>query len=292
MSAARSVTATFSGGSSAQVALTVAVTGHGTVTGGGITCGNGRAACTARQRQGASVGLTATRATGRDVRRLGRGLQRQDADLHGGDGRGEAGDRRLFRRLRAGDRLCRVAQPGPTGGLADGDRLPGHAPLPHEPNGAGPACRRCAPEGFRRRSRSPPQPGAATVGPFPVAKPGFYTFDLRLGSRAPALDGLSRTLRRAGGVEPVHAHPRAAQRSTTRARSGRSPSTSGRRSRPAPSCGSSAAGCSPGRCASRSGSERRLPGRSCSLPGSYRIRLVATDAYGRVRTLTWYALLP
>jgi hypothetical protein len=27
-------------------------------------------------------------------------------------------------------------------------------------------------------------------------------------------------------------------------------------------------------------------------PGTYRIKLVATDAVGRVRTLTWYALLP
>jgi hypothetical protein len=34
------------------------------------------------------------------------------------------------------------------------------------------------------------------------------------------------------------------------------------------------------------------PGTLLLSPGSYRIRLVATDAYGRVRTLTWYALLP
>jgi hypothetical protein len=27
-------------------------------------------------------------------------------------------------------------------------------------------------------------------------------------------------------------------------------------------------------------------------PGTYRLHLTATDAYGRVRTLGWYALLP
>jgi hypothetical protein len=34
------------------------------------------------------------------------------------------------------------------------------------------------------------------------------------------------------------------------------------------------------------------PGTLLLTPGSYRIGLVATDGYGRVRTLTWYALLP
>ena len=270
MSAARSVTATFSGGSSAQVALTVAVTGHGTVTGGGITCGNGRGRLHGSvSDRAATVGLTATPRERRDVRRLGRGLQRQDADLHGGDGRGEAGDRRLHRRLRArATGSAGAAQPRPTGGLAYSGRLPGHAPLPHERAGQGAHAGAARRHGFRRRSRSPPQPGPATVGPFPVAKPGFYTFDLRLGAPHPALDGLSRPLRRAGGVEPVHAHPRAARgRRRGHALVGHPALplvAAGRRRRP----GRTAAGCSPGRCASRSGSERRLPGRSCSPRGA------------------------
>ena len=34
------------------------------------------------------------------------------------------------------------------------------------------------------------------------------------------------------------------------------------------------------------------PGALLLTPGSYRVRLVATDAVGRVRTLIWYLLLP
>ena len=67
MTAARSVTATFTtggGGGGATVSLTVSVTGSGTVSGGGITCGNGSGACTANPTTGSSVTLTATPATG------------------------------------------------------------------------------------------------------------------------------------------------------------------------------------------------------------------------------------
>jgi hypothetical protein len=34
------------------------------------------------------------------------------------------------------------------------------------------------------------------------------------------------------------------------------------------------------------------PGALLISSGTYRIRLVATDGVGRIRTLTWYALLP
>lgn len=67
MTAARSVTATFTtggGGGGATVRLTVTVTGSGTVSGGGITCGNGSGACSANLTTGSSVTLTATPATG------------------------------------------------------------------------------------------------------------------------------------------------------------------------------------------------------------------------------------
>jgi hypothetical protein len=40
------------------------------------------------------------------------------------------------------------------------------------------------------------------------------------------------------------------------------------------------------------GAGRATPGALLLSPGTYRIRLVATDGVGRVRTLTWYALLP
>jgi uncharacterized repeat protein (TIGR02543 family) len=46
MTESRSVTATFAAGSATGFTLTVSVTGNGTVTGGGISCGSGATACT------------------------------------------------------------------------------------------------------------------------------------------------------------------------------------------------------------------------------------------------------
>lgn len=60
MSAAKSVTATFSSGTP----LTVSVSGPGRVTGGGINCGTGATTCTANQALNASVTLTATPGSG------------------------------------------------------------------------------------------------------------------------------------------------------------------------------------------------------------------------------------
>ncbi len=65
MSAAKSVTASFTGGAAGTgFALTVAVTGNGTVTGGGINCGSGANVCTANQTPNAVVNLTATPSSG------------------------------------------------------------------------------------------------------------------------------------------------------------------------------------------------------------------------------------
>ena len=61
--ASKSVTATFTGGTS-NVQLTVSVTGPGSVTGGAINCGNGSATCSAQVAQGTTVTLTAKPATG------------------------------------------------------------------------------------------------------------------------------------------------------------------------------------------------------------------------------------
>ena len=290
MSAARSVTATFSGGSSAQVALTVAVTGHGTVTGGGITCGNGRTACTTRQRQGASVGLTATRAPGATF--IGWGgacsgktptctvemddAKRVTAAFSGGSGpaTGSAGLRSLGRpvvsRTAAGFQVT----------------------LRFRTSERGKARMQALRAGRIQTALAfTAAAGAATVGPFPVAKPGFYTFDLRLGTRtlrwraclgrcgeraASSPFTLARglpTVDDAGTVWSVTLHFRSSQPAGAVVRVVR------------------------GRLLTR---EVRFPirvgattpGTLLLSPGSYRITLVATDAYGRVRTLTWYALLP
>jgi uncharacterized repeat protein (TIGR02543 family) len=65
MSAARSVSATFTGGTTgAGFALTVSVAGSGSVVGGGISCGNGATTCSANQAPNATVTLVATPASG------------------------------------------------------------------------------------------------------------------------------------------------------------------------------------------------------------------------------------
>src|SRR5581483_5099786 len=64
MTAARSVTATFSsaggGGGGATLQLSVAVTGSGMVSGGGISCGNGNSTCRASLNSGSTCTLTLT----------------------------------------------------------------------------------------------------------------------------------------------------------------------------------------------------------------------------------------
>jgi uncharacterized repeat protein (TIGR02543 family) len=66
MTQSRSVTATFSGGTvGTGFTLTVSVTGNGTVTGGGISCGSGATACTsAGHAANSAVTLTATPSSG------------------------------------------------------------------------------------------------------------------------------------------------------------------------------------------------------------------------------------
>ena len=67
MTAARSVIASFTtggGGGTTSVLLSVSVTGSGTVSGGGISCGNGAAGCSANLPVNSAVTLTATPAPG------------------------------------------------------------------------------------------------------------------------------------------------------------------------------------------------------------------------------------
>jgi uncharacterized repeat protein (TIGR02543 family) len=290
MSAARSVTATFSGGSSTQVALTVAVTGHGTVTGGGITCGNGRSACTARQRQGASVGLTATRAPG--------------ATFVGWGGACTGKTPTCTVEMDAAKRVT-AAFSGGSGGSAGSAALSslGRPVVSRTATGFQVTLRFRTAERGRARVQAlragriqtalafTAAAGATKVGPFPVAKPGYYAFDLRLGSRTLRW---TACLGRCG--------ERATSRPFTLARGLPTVDESGRlwsvtlhfrSSQPA----GAVVRVLRGRQLAR---EVRFPirigattpGTLLLTPGSYRIRLAATDGYGRVRTLTWYALLP
>lgn len=290
MNAAKTVSATFSGGSTATVPLSVSVTGHGVVTGGGIDCGNGKKACATKPLEGSTVGLTATPGPG--------------ATFAGWSGACSGTTPTCTLQMNA----ARTVSARFNGGRA--------------PAAAGAVLRSVGPPIVRRTSggyavtlrytasrRGKAQiralragrvetaitftaaAGRAVAGPFPVAKPGFYSFELHLGTKtlrwaaclgtcgeraardpftltrgvasaadAGALWALTlhfRSNRAAGVVVRVY-------RGKTLAREVRFPIHAG----PA------------------------VPSALLLSPGSYRIRLTATDAVGRIRTLAWYALLP
>ena len=87
MTGDQSVTAVFSGAGStaATFPLSVSVAGAGTVTGGGLNCGNGGTVCSASLASGANVTLTATPGTGGTFVELGGRVQRDEDDLLGVD---------------------------------------------------------------------------------------------------------------------------------------------------------------------------------------------------------------
>jgi hypothetical protein len=291
MSAARSVTATFSGGSNAEVTLSLAVTGHGTVSGGGITCGNGKSVCSATERQGSTVGLTATPAA--HARFAGWGgacsgtspectvemsaAKHVTAAFTGGSGRTPAAGSAALRSI--GRPVVARTSVGFEVTLRFRTSQPGHARV-----------RALRAGRIETALAFAAAPGAATVGPFPVAKSGYYTFELHLGSRvlrwntclgrcgehaATSPFALARglpTVDDAGTLWSLTLHFRSTQpagavvrvyRSKALVREVRFPIRRG----------------------------QVTPGTLLLSPGTYRIRLAATDAYGRVRTLTWYALL-
>ena len=292
MNAARSVTATFSGGSTAEVELSVAVSGRGTVTGGGIACGNGKTACRAKERQDSTVGLTASPAAGARFRTWGgacRGTlptctvqmddaKRVTAAFTGGPGRIPATGTSTLSRL--------------GGPLVSKTAVGYEVTLRFRTGETGRARVRALRAGRIETALAfTAAAGAATVGPFPVVKPGFYTFELLLGGRTLRW---TACLGRCG--------ERAASSSFTLARGPATVVDAGalwslslhfRSSQPAGAVVQVYRG-------ARLAREVRFPIRVGSAapgalllsPGTYRIRLVATDGVGRIRTLTWYALLP
>jgi Divergent InlB B-repeat domain len=132
--------------------------------------------------------------------------------------------------------------------------------------------------------------GPATIGPFPVTKPGFYRFELTVGTRAlhwtaclgrcgAAAHAAPFVLARgpakavdAGAVWSVSLHFHATLPSGANVRVYRS----GRLVREARFLASAG---------------EVLAGPFLLSPGTYALRLTATDAYGRTRTLSWYAFL-
>jgi hypothetical protein len=135
-------------------------------------------------------------------------------------------------------------------------------------------------------------PGPAVVGPFPVPLPGFYTFQVVLGgqklswrkclgscgARAPASAGTFSL----SGVPPTITPERASWRVTLHLST----------NRPAAAVARASRGSTVVREAAFSADRGRNSAPSFLLaPGNYRLTLTAVDAFGRVRTLSWFAIL-
>jgi uncharacterized repeat protein (TIGR02543 family) len=305
MNAAKSVTATFTtggtggggggggGGGAGTSTLSVTVTGPGSVSGGGIQCGNGGKTCSAKEDQGSNVTLTATPAA--------------NAIFIGWDGG-----------CNGTDRTCTVtmdATKSVTAAFKSTSRTPSGAAGGKALQARGRAIVRRTANGFRvtlrfvttRRGIAhvrallagrlqtalsfPVAPGTATVGPFPVVKPGFYAFELTLGARQLRW---AACLGRCGSA--AHAPPFVVARGPAKAVDAGavwSVTVNYRASLPS---GAQLRVVRSGRLART----MRFPAPAGAVtvgplllsPGTYQLRLTATDPYGRARNLTWYAFLP
>ncbi len=134
-------------------------------------------------------------------------------------------------------------------------------------------------------------PGPGSVGPLLVQKPGFYRFDLRLGSRALAWPVC---LGRCGEAAPGGPFTVAREPSTVvRAGSAWSVTVRFHASRPSGAELRIFRGkrlVTNLRLATPAGNVRAGP--FVLTPGVYSLRLTVTDAYGRTRRLSWFAYLP
>ncbi len=269
----------------------MSVKGRGTVSGGGITCGNGSTKCRANEKQGSTVGLTASPANGAAFAGWSGActgtvptctVQMDAAKSVSATFRTALGSPRT-----AGAVLRSRGKP-----IVRRTAAGFEVTLRFTTTQRGQAHVRALRAGRVETALSfTIAPGRATIGPFPLSKPGFYTFELGLGTHAihwgaclgrcgrAAPGGPFVITREAAGV--IHAgaawsvtvhfratHPAGAAlriyRGRTLARSYRFASQAGFVS----------------------------AGPFLLSPGTYVLRLAAIDAYGRSKTLTWYAFLP
>jgi len=291
MTSDRSVTAAFSGGTSSTVPLAVSVTGSGKVTGGGIDCGSGATTCNANVATGSRVTLTGTPASG--------------ATFGGWGGACSGVATTCTVTMNAAKAVSatfkRAGSPpsGPSGTLRSAGRpivergRTGFAvTLRFRTSQQGTAHVRAFRAGRVMTAFSfPVAAGPVTIGPFPVASPGYYTFEVTLGPQAiawkaclgrcgAAATGHPFTVTReaasvfhAGAAWSVTVHFRTTLPAGLRLRVYRGATLALDRPFAAPA-------------------GRLRAGPFLLSPGYYVLRLTATDAYGRVRALTWFAVLP
>jgi uncharacterized repeat protein (TIGR02543 family) len=279
MTSAKSASATFTGGTS-TVQLNVSVTGKGTVSGGGIRCGAGGSACTVSVPANSSVLLTASPAKG--------------AKFKGWAGACTGTKTTCTVTVDAAKTVGATF----TGGSSSATLAPLAAQV--KPSGgaflvtlrftttlAGTAQVRALRAGrvvskLSRRVAA----GTASIGPFRVANPGLYTFQLQLGGHtirwrkclgrcgaaAPGprfvLERGTPTTTRSGDVWSVTLHVRAKVVFEAQVRAFRGSKLLLDRH-------------------FLGGAGARAVGPFLLAPGSYTLRLTATDAFGRVRGLNW-----
>jgi uncharacterized repeat protein (TIGR02543 family) len=292
MNAAKSVTANFVGGTS-TFSLVVSVNGSGTVSGGGIDCGNGHSTCSTQATGGSRITLTASPATGAKFTIWG----------------GACGGTTI---------TCTITMDAAKSVTATFTTTPSK-PTPTPTTRAvlaslgAPIVRRSG-QGFavtlrfrttqgglaRVRGLRAGRVGAsvslrvaagrATIGPFPVKNAGLYIFELRLGGRTlrwRVCLGRCGAAATAGAFVVTREPPR-----VTRSGDAWSVTLHFRENM-----------ISDGRVRALRGTRvlvnQHFLGRAGRIavgpfllgPGSYTLRITVTDPYGRTRTLTWIVAL-
>jgi hypothetical protein len=288
MSANRSVTATFSGGTSAKSQLSVRVMGKGAVKGPGIDCGSGHTTCSAGVTDGSTVTLTATPVRG------GRFLGWS----------GACTGAKPACTLVVKNALSVTARFSGTGTTAAVLKSRGR-PIVSRFGSAYRVTLRfgTAQAGTARiyalragrvvtALRFGLAAGPATIGPFPVDLPGYYTFEVRLGSSSIRWNAC---LGRCGAAAPASAGVftvESAPPTITPTGSAWRVTLHFTASRPA----SAQVRAFRGERLLRNFGLAASAGRNVAPPfllgaGTSRLTVTAIDAFGRVRTLTWFAVL-
>jgi hypothetical protein len=293
MSAAKAVSATFTGGSAQKVLLKLAVSGTGTVRGAGIVCSKGT--CSADVAAGSTITLAAVAGAGSHFAGWGGACTGTKASCTIVV-RGAASVAARFAKGTGGG-----AKPPPANVLRAlgrpvvvGSGSLFHVTLAFQTARAGTAAITAARAGrvvtsFALGIGS----GGATIGPFPVRKPGFYSLRVALGGAALEWHAC---LGRCGAAAPKSAGPFVLQRAdpvirrsgrnwlfAVRFSSNREALAVVRVRRPGTKPFRQVAFAAP--------AGANAPKPLVLAPGSYVVSLIATDAFGRTRDLAWSVVL-